>query len=69
MSTSNLHTEIDEVDKLVLEARNELGDHQAFEHKRMIKDQLAKINAARVILANAEREYRALLEDIRSGIV
>mgnify|MGYP001457266039 CR=1 FL=1 len=46
------------------EARKEIAEAQAAAAKSRIKDHLAKIAAAKKVVANLEREYEVLLAEV-----
>lgn len=53
-----------DIKKIEAEAREEVAAEQAETAKSKIKAHLAKIAAAKKIVANLELEYKALLADI-----
>ena len=53
-----------DIKKIEEEARKEVAAEQADSAKAKIKAHLAKITAAKKVVANLELEYQALLADI-----
>lgn len=53
--------------RIVNEAQQEIDAEQMTKAKARIKDKLRTINTAKAVLANLEREYADLVQQIQDG--